>query len=1837
MPPEEQPPPTQTSEPEDAPPRTEEMDVVDPTMEAVHSDTIGEHCEFPRVKTLKPDDPEPTVGYSDADADHHSGDTHDIKQRQPPPPPPRTPDSPGLGVSRDAAIPTAPMPTALTERFEVMNTLGRGGMGVVYLCRDRRLEREVGIKLVLTQNRRMVERFELEGKALAALEHDNIVRIYDYGISDSIPFLVMEFVRGKTLLAVLNAGRPTVMEAVRLMIDVLKGMVFAHGKGIIHRDLKPANVFVDEEGRAKVADFGLARSAKPGTRSLDICGTPGYMAPEQARGEEGLPADVYSLGVMLHQMLTGAKLFPGKNAAETLRIQREVIPPPPSQGNPSVPPLIDELVQRCVAIAPEKRPTCPEMLKTLTAWLDKASRAGRNASSSGFPARPYKLLEHFHSDDAAIFFGRRAEEMELVEILARPQIRMLSIFGPCGVGKSSLLHAGLLTELRRHGWEILPLTSGPDPADALRQVIATVATQHGVTLPSGEAVTADALELTPDAMVSTLTKLSKVRAANHAIVIDQLEEVFTQNPRGTPRIAAFFDTVARVVESQVPSVKVVLSYRSEFHAQFLPLEERLARYKKSYLVQMMSESGLVEAIEGPTQIEFYAYSFEKGVAHRIARDILNSCEQSGDTPLPILQIICSQLFDRMKRQSSRTITLSMYLTLGGAQGALERYIENKLSGPEYGEGIGMARQMLKTLTVKEEGKERFSRARDEEEVLAFPDAAQARQTLERLTADHLVVRVANAEGRRQVRLASEVICKLVDTWQLEPDATERAYRTLTRYHRAWLDGGRRSSDFITGTALDLIAQHLGELQHVTADERLLVQLSLRHRRNQRLGIASAGTLAAALVFWMAYISFWRPGHVCLDSIPHGATVKLGTQVLGQTPVIWAVRPGLYRFSLSKDRYRESETVVQVSAGATGTATPVLSYAYGLMSVASAPLGAQVQVWRTGEKKAQLVGTWATPFTTEVLPATYSLTLTMAGYFTRGVPDVVVQENRELTARVIGLEPRLGKLMVRASMDGTNMVLRDEATGAKAWESVLPLKVPHTLTAGRYKMVCTRPGSETYTQSVEVRHQTTSTYTAWVPPVKVVWEYRADGPISASPTVADFDRDGILDVVVGSADHKIHAISGWTGTKMWATNLGRELTASATIGDFDKNGVPDVAIGSVDGNVYALDGRTGEKLWTYAAGSAADASATVADLNRDGVPDVIIGSREPHVHAISGATGKALWQFTSKAAVRRGTAVGDLDGDGVPDVAAAAQDGTVHAISGATGKEIWSYETGGWAQAPALADLDRDGVDDVVVGSGDARLHAISGKTGRGLWSFTTAGPIAAGAALADLNGDGVPDVVCGSTDQNVYALNGKSGALLWDYQTGGPIRATPALRDVDQDGIPDVAIGSTDRRVHVISGADGSTIWSYETGSWVHSPAMGDLIGDGVPDVIVTSQDGAVSVLSSRPGATAWAQDMGGDVPAPPLIVCLDGDDVLDAIVATESGQISALQGSSGLVMWTKATGSALAQPLATGRMSENGPHSVVATFADGSVLALSVEDGSERWTGAVGLEPSRPLLVDVDGDRLDDVVAGDSGGELNALSGKDGKQLWTVKLPGPIEEIAGGRIAKDRPWALMVSTKGGKLECRDSKTGAPVWSFAHRGRFTRATVGDLDGDGHAEVIIGSSDRRLRALDGVTGKLKWEVETRRPIGSTPVLVDLEGDGKKEVVVGSAYLDLQVHGADGRMLWLSDAGGPSATMPELVDVDGDKVLDVIIGSRDRNVHVLSGRNGAQLLKLSASAPLDYTPQILSRPDKERPYVELLVPATRRLLQRVRIRWPLRRVEPWWFTAHRNAPGAPTKSD
>ncbi len=301
----------------------------------------------------------------------------------------------GLLSSTIGSVPPLPataVPPPVFGSYELMEEIGRGGMGVVYKARQRNLKRTVAIKLLVSgaySSESLLRRFQIEAESAAGLQHPGIVAIYEFGENDNQPFYAMEYVEGHNLSDVTGGQPLTPPRAATYLRAVAEAVQYAHTRGILHRDLKPSNVLIDLDDRPRITDFGLAKQLHGQTDVTvagQMLGSPNYAPPEQAAGKEvGVTSDVYSLGGLLYNLLTGRPPFMASTVQETLRLVYETDPISPRALNPDVPPDLDTICLKCLEKDPARRYASAQLL---------ADELNRFLKGEPILARPVPPVDH---------------------------------------------------------------------------------------------------------------------------------------------------------------------------------------------------------------------------------------------------------------------------------------------------------------------------------------------------------------------------------------------------------------------------------------------------------------------------------------------------------------------------------------------------------------------------------------------------------------------------------------------------------------------------------------------------------------------------------------------------------------------------------------------------------------------------------------------------------------------------------------------------------------------------------------------------------------------------------------------------------------------------------------------------------------------------------------------------------------------------------------------------------------------------------------------------------------------------------------------------------------------------------------------------------------------------------------------------------------------------------------------------------------------------------------------------------------------------------------------------
>ena len=803
----------------------------------------------------------------------------------------------------------------IIKGYELIDLLGQGGFGVVYRARQPLVERDVAIKIVLPQyasQPEFVRRFEAEARLVAQLESPAIVPLYDYWRDPDGAFLVMRLLRGGNLETALTQGAWSLPETDRLLDQITSALSVAHRNGIVHRDLKPANILLDEDRNVYLSDFGIAKNLRL-TGKYDevvgLTGSPAYMSPEQIRQQPVSPqTDIYSLGIVLYEVINGRQLFSGSSTTELLMKQLNE-PVHNHLPNADMPDAIYAVIERATRKDPAQR--FSDMRAFYAAFhqalisigsvrpVNVAAADGDSAIEllelldlgdftfdSAALVNPYKGLRAFQEGDAADFFGREALIDQLASRLTEksPLARFLAVIGPSGSGKSSVVKAGLIPALK-HGvlpgadqWFMVEMTPGAHPLEQLANALLSIAL-------TPQSYLAERLRASERGLLDALDQLL-LPNAQLLLVIDQFEETFTQVSDEAERLA-FLDSLRVAVTDPDSRVRIIMTLRADFYDRPLLYQAfgDLVR-QRTEVVLPLAASELERAIVGPA--ERIGLHVEPGLIAAIIADLR---EEPGT--LPLLQYALTEVYER---RDGRLLTLAAYQQSGGALGALARRAEElyEQSDPNAQAAI---RQLFLRLVTLGEGTEDTRRRARWTEIMALASGAGAIQNILDLYGRYRLLTFDRDMQTRErtIEVAHEALIRewtRLRGWLDENREELRLERRLTTASDEWRTAGRNPDFLASGTRLTQFEEltrsgkltiNPGDLEYIRAsvekrekqqasEARQQIEDERMKRRQQALGrglligvlvtLLSVGLAAFALI--QGQIAQQERGHA-LDS------------------------------------------------------------------------------------------------------------------------------------------------------------------------------------------------------------------------------------------------------------------------------------------------------------------------------------------------------------------------------------------------------------------------------------------------------------------------------------------------------------------------------------------------------------------------------------------------------------------------------------------------------------------------------------------------------------------------------------------------------------------------------------------------------------------------------------------------------------------------------------------------------------------------------------------------------------------------------------------------------------
>ncbi|WP_428267557.1 protein kinase domain-containing protein [Haliangium sp.] len=581
-----------------------------------------------------------------------------------------------------------PQPGSRLYQYELIRGIGSGGMGSVYLARDTKLGRRVAIKFLQQQSHSLSERFLREAQATARCSHENIVIIHDVKEFRDTPFMVLEYLRGQSLGALLEGGRMPPRRAVQLIVPVVRALVCAHQHRIVHRDLKPANIFMTDGGVIKVLDFGIAKFIYNSSGSIMnslfqsipkekqqltgygmLVGTLPYMSPEQWGADKiDHRTDIWAAGILLYQMIVGQHPLAPRSGSQLVVIA-ELDQPMPSLHNAGVdvPAPLADIVDTCLKKRKQERfPNAGKLLTALEALLP-----GRRPAEISAGEGPYTGLNAFQEADAGRFFGRSREiRSATAKLMGAP---LIAIVGPSGVGKSSFIRAGVIPALKQTGelWETMVVRPGRHPMGALANIVVPLITSTAATLSSQVAEHQAALQRLyeePGYLGTVLRNRARSQGRKLLLFIDQFEELYTLM-RDTEERRAFTACLTGLADDPLSPLRLVLSVRSDFLDRVAEDCYFMAELSHNLLfLTPPDRSGLREAIMRPAEMMHFRFENPSMIEHMLdTLQVTTGC-------LPLLQFAVTKLWEARDR-NRRLITEQSYRRLGGVVGALATHAD----------------------------------------------------------------------------------------------------------------------------------------------------------------------------------------------------------------------------------------------------------------------------------------------------------------------------------------------------------------------------------------------------------------------------------------------------------------------------------------------------------------------------------------------------------------------------------------------------------------------------------------------------------------------------------------------------------------------------------------------------------------------------------------------------------------------------------------------------------------------------------------------------------------------------------------------------------------------------------------------------------------------------------------------------------------------------------------------------------------------------------------------------------------------------------------------------------
>jgi WD40 repeat protein len=770
------------------------------------------------------------------------------------------------------------------KSYKIKEEIGEGGFGKVYRAYQPLIEREVAIKAILpihASQPDFIRRFEAEAHLIARLEHPHIVPLYDYWRDPTGAYLVMRWLRGGNLLELMEktSGSLDLEKIAKLLDQITDALSIAHQHDVVHQDIKPENILLDEHGNAYLSDFGIAQDLRTGLNlakeegSNVIHGSPAYISPEHLLQDRVTSrSDIYSVGLLLYEMLTGQKPWKTTDSTtsrEFLRHRFSIVQLPALQDSkPNLPKGLNDVIWQATARKPTDRYTdITEMARDFYLCIQQdyypvtspaTEIATINAEKSTTavirhrprqPINPYKGLHAFQEADADDFFGRDDLIKQLKTRLEEesPFARFLAVIGPSGSGKSSAVKAGLIPAIRNNEVEgledpfIAQITPGTNPLRELEGAILQVATRADealiISLSTGHYKLSEIIEqaLPPD------------DDSQFILFIDQFEEVFTLVKDEDTR-KDFLEKIVEAVTAPNSRARVIVTLRADYYDRPL-MYPRLGDLlqKRTEIVLPLSETDLRNVIQGPA--ERTGLVLEEGLIDAILSDI----GQRANT-LPLLQYTLTELYER---RDSFTLTLAAYTGIGGISGALAQRAEEIYLEFDEDHQEATRQIFLRLINLSDRSEGTRSRALQSELQSLHDKKSVAQKVMDTFGRYRLLTFDNDPETRMPtVEIAHEAIIlswERFHKWLEDSKNDLRLQANLNQIAKEWIANNRNSDYLATGTRLAQLEPLINsnslmliQVEQEFLDASVVRQQHINKRRQQRIAVLAVITVVAVI-------------------------------------------------------------------------------------------------------------------------------------------------------------------------------------------------------------------------------------------------------------------------------------------------------------------------------------------------------------------------------------------------------------------------------------------------------------------------------------------------------------------------------------------------------------------------------------------------------------------------------------------------------------------------------------------------------------------------------------------------------------------------------------------------------------------------------------------------------------------------------------------------------------------------------------------------------------------------------------------------------------------------------